>query len=221
MQGQSPLEQTSLLTSIHADNRRNTTRSLFALFATLFLLKAKQDESFDAFKLRSDLITSRLLNWNPPIRLRDALLLYFVLRASINRNSIWTYKTYHFGNTKINTRPRLSASQRLRRRHFRSNHRHTRIRPTNAHEYGTSSACYGDSRFLPSRQRYRYHLSNPRPNPRKTADRLYANNKGHVSITDQNLYILTANAKTLSYSIVEGKRIVGHSSPGQLNQLMR
>ena len=43
---------TSLLTSIHADNRRNTTRSLFTLFVSLFLLKAKPGETFDVFKLR-------------------------------------------------------------------------------------------------------------------------------------------------------------------------
>ena len=72
---------TRLLSVIYSDNRRNTTRSLFALFASLFLLKAKPNETFDGFKLRFDLITARLQNWNPPIVLPDTLLLYFVLRG--------------------------------------------------------------------------------------------------------------------------------------------
>ena len=61
--------------------RRNTTHSLFALFASLFLLKTKPEETFDAFKLRFDLITARLENWSPPVVLPDVLLLYFVLRG--------------------------------------------------------------------------------------------------------------------------------------------
>ena len=73
---------TKLLSIIYSDNRRNTTRSLFALFASLFLLKAKPNETFDAFKLRFDLIMARLQNWNPPIVLPDVLNYYILCYAT-------------------------------------------------------------------------------------------------------------------------------------------
>ena len=72
---------THLLTTIHSDNIRNTTRSLFALLTSLFTLKARPQESFDMFKMRFDLIISRFANWKPPIILPEQLLLFFALRG--------------------------------------------------------------------------------------------------------------------------------------------
>ena len=72
---------TRLMNAIYDDNCRNTTRSLFALFASLFTLKAKPGETFDSFKVRFDLIIGRFANWNPPIILPKALLLFFALRG--------------------------------------------------------------------------------------------------------------------------------------------
>ena len=72
---------TQLLSVIHSDNVRNTTRSLFALVSSLFTLKLKPQESFEAYKLRFDLIISRLANWTPPIVLPEPLLLFFVIRG--------------------------------------------------------------------------------------------------------------------------------------------
>ena len=70
---------TSLLALIHTDNRRNTYYEL--PLASLFLLEGKPDETFDAFKLRFDRITTRLENWSPLVVLPDVLNLYFVLRG--------------------------------------------------------------------------------------------------------------------------------------------
>ena len=72
---------THLLSSIYSDNIRNTTRSLFALLTSLFTLKARPQETFDAFKTRFDLIISRFANWNPPIVLPEPLLLFFAIRG--------------------------------------------------------------------------------------------------------------------------------------------
>ena len=72
---------TRLMQAIYEDNCRNTTRSLFALFGSLFTLKAKPGETFDSFKVRFDLIIGRFANWNPPIVLPKALLLFFALRG--------------------------------------------------------------------------------------------------------------------------------------------
>ena len=72
---------TFLLSEIHKDNRRNTTRSLFALLGSLFTLKAKTTETFEMFKRRFDLIISRFAGWRPPIILPEPLLLFFVMRG--------------------------------------------------------------------------------------------------------------------------------------------
>ena len=80
-----------LLASIHGDNVRNTTRSLFALVSSLFTLKLKPQESFETYKLRFDLIVSRFANWSPPIVLPEPLLLFFVIRGLPNQP---------FGSTK-------------------------------------------------------------------------------------------------------------------------
>ena len=72
---------TCLFSKIHHDNMRHITRSLFALFGTLFTLKAKPTEDFEAFKMRFDLIISRFANWDPPLVFPNALLLFFFLRG--------------------------------------------------------------------------------------------------------------------------------------------
>ena len=72
---------TALLSAIYSDNRRNTTRSLFALFGSLFTLQFKDGETFELFKTRFDLILSRFANWKPPIILPKELLLFCVLRG--------------------------------------------------------------------------------------------------------------------------------------------
>ena len=70
-----------LLDTIMSDSRQNTTRALFALFASLFTLKMKSGESFEMFKRCFDLIVNRFANWRPPIQLPEQLLLFFVLRG--------------------------------------------------------------------------------------------------------------------------------------------
>ena len=72
---------THLLATIYNDNIRNTTRSLFALLTSIFTLKARPQETFDAYKTRFDLIISRFANWTPPIVLPEPLLLFFALRG--------------------------------------------------------------------------------------------------------------------------------------------
>ena len=72
---------TVLLSSIYSNNRRNTTRSLFALFGILFTLQFKSGENFELFKTRFDLIINRFANWRPPIVLPKELLLFYVLRG--------------------------------------------------------------------------------------------------------------------------------------------
>ena len=72
---------TKLLQNIMQDNRHNTTRALFALFSSLFTLKMKPGELFEAFTRRFSLITNRFANWDPPIVLPPQLLLFFVLRG--------------------------------------------------------------------------------------------------------------------------------------------
>ena len=74
---------TKLLTTIYDDNRRTTTRSLFALFSSLFTLQYKPDETFQLFRTRFELIKSRFANWRPPIILPQELFLFCILRGGL------------------------------------------------------------------------------------------------------------------------------------------
>ena len=70
-----------LSTIIYEDNRRTTTRSLFALFSSLFTLQYKPGETFQLFLTRFELIRSRFTNWRPPITLPQELFLFCILRG--------------------------------------------------------------------------------------------------------------------------------------------
>ena len=70
-----------LLQTIVNDNRQVTTRSLMALFSTLFSLILKDDESFEQFERRIGLLIQRLRSWRPPVVLPEQLLLFCALRA--------------------------------------------------------------------------------------------------------------------------------------------
>ena len=72
---------TQLLSTIYEDNRRTTTRSLFALFSSLFTLQYKSGETFQLFRTRFELIKSRFTNWRPPIVLPQELFLFCILRG--------------------------------------------------------------------------------------------------------------------------------------------
>ena len=65
-----------LLAVIEEDNRRVTTRALMALFAALFGIRMKADETFEQYSRRLNLLVQRLINWRPPIRLPEELLLF-------------------------------------------------------------------------------------------------------------------------------------------------
>lgn len=88
---------TSLLNIIHDDNvlnTVNTTRSLFALISSLFTLKTRENESFDTFKLRFDLVgflVSRFANWTPSINVPEQLLSFFTLRGLSEQYRISSY----------------------------------------------------------------------------------------------------------------------------------
>ena len=69
-----------LINSIHADNRRHTTRALFALFSNLFSLSLKEGERFEHYLRRFQAMVNRITNWNPPIRLPGKILLFLVMR---------------------------------------------------------------------------------------------------------------------------------------------
>ena len=70
-----------LLRTIISDNRQETTRSLMAVFSALICLSLKDDESFEQFSRRIELLIQRLRNWRPPVILPEQLLLFCALRA--------------------------------------------------------------------------------------------------------------------------------------------
>ena len=70
-----------LLRLIVNDNRQETTRSLMAVFSALIFLTLKDEESFEQFARRLDLLIQRLRNWRPPVVLPEQLLLFCALRA--------------------------------------------------------------------------------------------------------------------------------------------
>ena len=119
---------THLLNSIHGDNVRNTTRSLFALLSSLFTLKAKPQESFDQYKLRFDLIISRFANWSPPIVLPHTTSATFLRPARTTTAAFRPHKRHHLGNRKHNPRQRLPTSTGCRSKRCQPHHIHLRLR---------------------------------------------------------------------------------------------
>ena len=88
-----------LLNAIQRDNRQNTTRSLFALFASLFTLQIKSGEIFESLKQRFELIQNRLAGWDPPIVLPSELA-YALLPdpRSTSRSLLRINQTHHHGH---------------------------------------------------------------------------------------------------------------------------
>ena len=86
-----------LLQSIVNDNRQVTTRSLMIVFSALMSLSLKDDESFDQFERRIDLLVQRLHKWRPPVVLPEQLILFcvFFRRFSMVRfdTSSWSPRT--------------------------------------------------------------------------------------------------------------------------------
>ena len=70
-----------LLQTIINDNRQVTTRSLMAVFSALLGLSLRDEETFEQFSRRIDLLIQRLRNWRPPVVLPEQLLLFCALRA--------------------------------------------------------------------------------------------------------------------------------------------
>ena len=70
-----------LLQTIVNDNRQVTTRSLMAVFSALMCLSLRDEENFDQFARRIELLIQRLQNWRPPVILPEQLLLFCALRA--------------------------------------------------------------------------------------------------------------------------------------------
>ena len=68
-----------LLQTIVNDNRQTTTRSLMAIFSALVCLQMKDNENFDQFERRINLLIQRLRSWRPPVILPGQLLLFCVL----------------------------------------------------------------------------------------------------------------------------------------------
>ena len=70
-----------LLQTIINDNRQVTTRSLMAVFSALLSLSLHDNETFEQFSRRMELLIQRLQNWRPPVVLPEQLLLFCALRA--------------------------------------------------------------------------------------------------------------------------------------------
>lgn len=73
-------EGTNLLQVILRDNRRNTTRALFALMQSLFALRLKENENFETYHRRFQSMLARFNNWVSPVVLPPQLLLFFLMR---------------------------------------------------------------------------------------------------------------------------------------------
>ena len=70
-----------LLERVKAKQHRQTSMSLFVLFDNILGMKLKPKETLAALFARITALRRRLLNWSPPIRLPEQLILVCILRA--------------------------------------------------------------------------------------------------------------------------------------------